>query len=632
MGGRSEAMAELIIPERVIWDTSCRDWEDRLLKGLPLVPDLPLFRSEADKALRIFKRLRVPDIEGNPTLADACGEWFFAIVAAIFGSLNPETSVRMIQEFFLLIPKGNAKTSYGGSLMVVALLMNRIPGGEHHLIAPTMKIADYAFKQAMGTILLDPVLSDLFHPQPSLRTITHLRSRATLQIKAADTDIVTGGKQIMTMIDETHEFAKKANAADIFVEIRGALGKRPSGALIQLTTQSKKPPVGVFKAELEEMRNIRDGKVRLPKLPILYELPERLIRDDGWKQRKLWPLVNPNFGRSVRYEFLDDQLASATIKGRDALNLFASQHLNVEVGSRQADDCWAGAPFWAAAADSVCRTLEEILDRSEVVTIGIDGGGLDDLLGLAVLGREKGTRRWLLWCHAWCHESALEQRKSLITIYRDLEAAGELTIVQEMPEDLKQVGDICEQVLKSGLLSCVGVDQIGLGGIVDELAERGITTDEGLVVGIKQGFWLSGTIKWTERKIADGTMKHGGQRIMQWCVDNAKIELRGNAILVTKQASGTGKIDPLMATFSAVQLMALNPEPKNPQSIYDNPVAYPKRSAEPEPTPDLEWRAPAPEPLSLDWSPEILADTQHPEHERHLKLFRRWQDLNADDD
>ncbi|MNU07887.1 hypothetical protein D3C72_2536890 [compost metagenome] len=47
--------------------------------------------------------------------------------------------------------------------------------------------------------------------------------------------------------------------------------------------------------------------------------------------------------------------------------------------------------------------------------------------------------------------------------------------------------------------------------------------------------------------------------MMAWAVSNARIEQRANSILITKQASGTAKIDPLMALFPAAQLLTLNP-------------------------------------------------------------------------
>lgn len=342
---RSKSVAAAAAPPP--WNTACPDWEDRLLLGRSLVPDLPLFRAEAERALRIFKRLRLPDVVGTPTMEEACGDWFLPIVAALFGSYDPVANVRMIQEFFWLIPKGNSKSSNGGAVMVVALIVNRRPRAEFLLVAPTKEIANIAFDQADGTIRLDTELDKLFHTQRHIRKITHRKTGATLLIKAADTDVITGGKQLGTMIDETHVFAEKANAAGVFLELRGSLGKRADGFLFQATTQSKSPPAGVFAAELGKARNVRDGKIKLPLLPILYELPERIAKDGGWKDRALWPRVNPNLGRSLQLDFLERELMTAEQSGNPAtLALFASQHFNVQIGTALAIDNWVGAQYW----------------------------------------------------------------------------------------------------------------------------------------------------------------------------------------------------------------------------------------------------------------------------------------------
>jgi hypothetical protein len=51
-----------------MWDTSCPDWEDRILTGQPLVPPLPLIREDAALGPRNFTRLRQPDLHGKPRL------------------------------------------------------------------------------------------------------------------------------------------------------------------------------------------------------------------------------------------------------------------------------------------------------------------------------------------------------------------------------------------------------------------------------------------------------------------------------------------------------------------------------------------------------------------------------------
>jgi phage terminase large subunit-like protein len=549
-----------------MWDTSCIDWRERLLAGQSLVPDLPLFTDEADRAVRVFNRLRLPDVIGQPPMAEAAGDWFRDIVRALFGSYDADTNRRQIQELFIAIPKKNGKSSYAAAVMVTALILNRRPNAEYLLIAPTKEIAQISFKQAWGIIKADPELEKLFWARDNIKMITHRNSKASLQIKAADTDVITGSKSTGILVDETHVFAKKPKAADIFVEIRGALAARPDGFMIQITTQSKEPPIGVFKNELAVARDVRDGLVRLPRLAVLYELPHDLAKDGGWKERKYWPLINPNLGRSVDRQFLENELTTAEMAGAEQLSLFASQHFNVEIGLSQRSDQWPGVEYWQAAAEKGL-TLKSLLARCDVAVIGADGGGLDDLFGAAVIGREKETRRWLLWAKAWAHPIVLQRRKEIASTLKDFASDGDLVFCTTPTQDIEEFADICCTVRDSGLLpekEGIGVDKLGLPALVEELLNRGFDVDVngGTIIGVSQGGYLNPAILGMERKLSDGTMVHAGQPLMAWCVSNAKVELKGSSRAITKQAAGKAKIDPFIAALNAGMLMSRNPEPK----------------------------------------------------------------------
>ncbi len=124
------------------------------------------------------------------------------------------------------------------------------------------------------------------------------------------------------------------------------------------------------------------------------------------------------------------------------------------------------------------------------------------------------------------------------------------------------------RVNDAGLLDNVGLDPAGIGAVIDALLAAGITEEQ--IVGISQGWKLTGAIKTTERKLAEGVLMHCGQLLMAWACGNAKGVPSANAFLITKQASGTAKIDPLMSTFNAVSLLSLNPEARGGMDDYLN--------------------------------------------------------------
>lgn len=551
-------------------DLSCPDWFEKLKEGRSPLPDnLPIDREEADAAVLVFNKLRLPDVPGQPLLRDVAGQWARDFVSAIFGivEMSEDRSLiinRPVRKFFQLVPKKNSKTTNGAAIMMTALLRNRRPNAEFLLVGPTQATAELAYDQAKGMVEADPWLKKRFHTRDHVKTIEDRKNGAKLKVKSFDSKVMTGVKPVGVLVDELHELGTIAYAAKVMSQIDGGILANPEGFVIIITTQSVEPPAGVFKSELDLARSVRDGEFTDGEtLSMLYEFPAAMQLDESkpWENPKHWPLVLPNLNRSVTIGRLLPKFREAKEKGVGDFSIWASQHLNVEIGIAINGTSWRGAHFWEGAKDEGLKDLGELIARSEVAVVGVDGGGLDDLLACAVIGRCKTTRKWLHWSHAWCQRDVLTLRKDIASRLQDIADLGQLTFCDDTVADILGVADVCERLLMAGLLpkaGGIGFDPQGVAAIIDELASRGM--GDPLLVSVSQGFRLSPAVWGLERKLKDGTFLHGAQELMQFSVGNAKVIQRGNAVVVEKQTSGKAKIDPLIATFAAVMLMSRNPE------------------------------------------------------------------------
>ena len=561
-----------------VWSTACPDWAERIAAGKSLVPFAPLFEAEAAAALAVFKSLRIVDMPRQPTFGEAypADSWIFDFVRAVFGAYDHAQAKRLIREFLLLVAKKNIKSTLAAGIMLTALIRNWRYAAELLIIAPTREVANNSFSPAAGMVRADPELEQLLQVIDHQRIIRHRVTGAELKVVAADSDVLSGKKAGFILVEELWLFGKRPGAEAMLREALGGMVSRAEGFVIYITTHSDEPPAGVWKSKLDYAREVRDGAVNDNAfLPVLYEWPDAMLEAEAYLDPSKFYVTNPNLGRSVSGEWLEAELKKEQHGEGAGLQIFLAKHLNVEIGLRLRRDRWRGADLWEGSGDPALSGaglagLEHLLAACEVVVTGIDGGGLDDLLGLAVAGRERGSDRWLMWFRAWAWGDVLQRRKDIAPALRDFAAQGDLVVLgddAQADQDVTEVVEILAQVKASGLMpetAAIGLDPAGVGVLVDALAGAGFSVEDGIsgkgeVVAVSQGWALSSAIYSVERKLRHRLIGHGGRPMMNWVVGNARAELRGKNVFIQKSTAGSAKIDPLIAGFNAIKQLERNP-------------------------------------------------------------------------
>jgi phage terminase large subunit-like protein len=428
------------------WTTACPDWAERIVERRSLVPVGALFAAEARAALEVFKALRIVDVAGQPTFgqayADEQGRWVFDFVEAIFGAYDDASAKRLIREFFLLVAKKNIKSTLAAGIMLTALIRNWRHSAELLILAPTREVANNSFGPAAAMVRADAELNELLNVVEHQRLIRHRVTQAELKVVAADSDVVSGKKAAFILVEELWLFGKKPGATAMLREAKGGMVSRSEGFLIYITTHSDEAPAGEFKDKLEYARDVRDGVITDPAfMPVLYEWPEKMIEAQAFLDPKNFYVTNPNIGRSVDQAWLEGELRKEQRGEGVGLQIFLAKHLNVEIGLRLRRDRWRGADLWEGCADPRIADLDAMMARCEVLVAGVDGGGLDDLMGLCVAGREKVSKRWLYWFRGWAWSDVLELRKDIAPTLRDFEKQGDLVILTATEFDPSEMAD-----------------------------------------------------------------------------------------------------------------------------------------------------------------------------------------------
>jgi phage terminase large subunit-like protein len=192
-----------------VWSTACPDWEERIVEPAVADPVRSAVPGEAEGGARDLRDLRRSSMRaGRPTMGEACRQWVFDFVAAIFGAYDAETGRRLIQYFFLLISKKNSKSTLAAGIMVTALIRNWRESASSTSWRRPRRSPTTPSIPARDMVQADPDLRRSC--KPAGRTIEHRNTGAFLKVVAADSETVGGKKTIGLLVDELWLFGKRA--------------------------------------------------------------------------------------------------------------------------------------------------------------------------------------------------------------------------------------------------------------------------------------------------------------------------------------------------------------------------------------------------------------------------------------
>ncbi|MCA0996310.1 terminase large subunit [Alloyangia pacifica] len=240
-----------------------------------------------ERAVQFLRRLRHPASTATKR-AFQLAPWQERIVRRIYGPRNADGS-RIVKTVFLMIPRGNRKTSLAAALALLHLLgPEKLPAGQIIFAASDREQAGIGFREAAEIVRQDKRLeavTRIYDAHNAPKTIKSNLDGSTLKAVSSDGRAQHGTTPTFLLADEIHVWKGR----DLWEALQSGMAKR-SGGLTVIATTAGRGNEGLAAETYAYARGAALGQIDNPEfLPILFE-PEP---GDDWDDEAVWHRVNP---------------------------------------------------------------------------------------------------------------------------------------------------------------------------------------------------------------------------------------------------------------------------------------------------------------------------------------------------
>lgn len=468
------------------------------------------------------------------------------IINPIFGWKRAD-GTRRYRHVWIELPRKNAKTTIVTAIELYLFFCDQEPGAEIYFAAAARQQANIGFEIAADMIKQHPALAK--RTEIYKNSIVLRDTSTKLQALSAEAYSKHGFNAHGILIDEIHA-QPNSELIDVLTTSTGA---RRQPLVVYITTAGIRKKGHVAWELHRKAQDIKKGKVKDDEfLAVIYQAGSN---DDPFAE-KTWKKANPNYGVSVKKEYLQ---AAAERAQREPTfyNTFLRLHLNVWTSSEQvfiADGVWNKCNL---------EPLSEEFFYGKDCVVTFDLSATTDFTAVCIGTRdEKGVSHLKVYTYIPELKAQSRNIREQIDVWAK---EGWITKVPGKSIDYDFVYQKINELRDKCNIIEVAYDRWNK----NEVAKR-LENDGAKLCDFGQGYkTMSPATKQFEKRVGEKKINHGGNPVMDWMISNVAIEQDAAGNIKPNKQKSTEKIDGIITMIMA-DARLLEAPADNGESVYDS--------------------------------------------------------------
>lgn len=473
--------------------------------------------------------------------------WQKAIVACIFGVLNPADGRRQFREVLLVVGRKNGKSLFAAAIANYTFFVDGGYGTRVYCVAPKLAQAEIIYNDIWTMITLEKELlfnreipKEVDQPNTARHRMTDLYikdTNSTVKKIAFSAKKSDGFNPSLTICDEVASWSGDQGLKQYEV-MKSGMGARPEGLMLSCTTSGYQND-SIYDELVKRATRFLLGESKETRLlPFLYMIDDV----DKWNDINELQKANPNLGVSVPVDYLIEEIAIAEGSLSKAVE-FRTKYCCIKQNSSSA---WLSTE---TVSKCLCSPLRIEDHTSKYAVGGIDLSQSTDLTSACVCIEENGIINVFskFWLPAEKIDEATERDGVPYRLYIErglLSASGDNFV--DYNDCFNWFVDLVEQYECLPLV--IGYDKWSSLYLVQSLEQYGFKCDD-----VYQGDNLWGVMGELEGLMKDGKIKIGDNDLLKMHFLNSAVKMsaeRGRGKLI--KISATAHIDGMAALLCAM--------------------------------------------------------------------------------